>query len=146
MDDLRIPSGPGLPGGLVIDDRELVERFSRSGGPGGQSVNTADSRVELSWDVAASPNLTESQRARLLRALDGRLIGSVLTIAASEQRSQLQNRQAARGRLAILVRKAFVPEIPRRATRPSRAARQRRMEGKRHRGELKSGRGRIRPD
>jgi ribosome-associated protein len=146
MDDLRIPSGPGLPGGLVIDDRELVERFSRSGGPGGQSVNTADSRVELSWDVAASPNLTESQRARLLRALDGRLIGSVLTIAASEQRSQLQNRQAARGRLAILVRQAFVPEIPRRATRPSRAARQRRMEGKRHRGELKSGRGRIRPD
>jgi ribosome-associated protein len=145
--DLVLPPGRGLPDGLVIPDAELVERFSRSSGPGGQSVNTTDSRVELSWDIAASNALTEAQRARLLERLAGRLTAGVLTIAASEHRSQLQNRNAARARLAVLLAGALAPPPPaRRPTRPSRAAKQRRVDAKRRRGELKVNRGRPRLD
>src|ERR1700734_3417889 len=85
---------------LVIPASELHERFSRSSGPGGQSVNTADSRGELSFDVEPPAALREWPRDRALERLAGRLAGGVLTVAASEQRSQLANRQAARGRLA----------------------------------------------
>ncbi len=124
---------------LDIPDAELVERFSRSSGPGGQSVNTTDSRVELSWDVARSAALDDVQRARLLDRLGNRLVDGVLTIAASEHRSQLRNRTAARGRLHNLVAEALEPPAPpRRATRPSRAAKARRLEAKRRTGELKS--------
>ena len=137
----------GAPGGLVIPDAELAERFSRSSGPGGQSVNTTDSRVELSWDVAGSAVLTEPQRARLLERLAGRLVDGVLTIAAAEHRSQFQNRAAARRRLQDLVADALVPPSPaRRATKPSRAARARRVEEKRRHGELKAARRRPPPD
>lgn len=126
---------------LDIPDAELVERFSRSSGPGGQSVNTTDSRVELSWDVARSAALDDVQRARLLDRLGNRLVDGVLTIAASEHRSQLRNRTAARGRLHNLVAEALEPPAPpRRATRPSRAAKARRLEAKRRTGELKSSR------
>lgn len=126
---------------LDIPDAELVERFSRSSGPGGQSVNTTDSRVELSWDVARSAALDDVQRARLLDRLGSRLVDGVLTIAASEHRSQLRNRTAARGRLHNLVAEALEPPAPpRRATRPSRAAKARRLEAKRRTGELKSSR------
>jgi ribosome-associated protein len=136
-----IRPGRGVPGGLVIPDAELLERFSRSSGPGGQSVNTTDSRVELSWDVAGSTALTDVQRARLLECLAGRLVDGVLTIAASEQRSQFQNRAAARRRLQSLVAEGLEPPSPaRRATRPSRAARARRVDDKRRRGELKAAR------
>jgi ribosome-associated protein len=135
-----------LPRGLQIPDEELVERFSRSSGPGGQGVNTTDSKVAMSWDVAASPTLDEFQRAVLLDRLGSRLVAGVLTIVASEQRSQLQNRQAARGRLVNLLRDAFVPAVERRATRPSRAARQRRLDAKKQRSQVKAGRGRVRPD
>ncbi len=139
MSELVIPAGRGLPDGLVIPTAELVERFSRSSGPGGQSVNTTDSRVELRWDAAASTALSDSQRARLLEALAHRLVDGVLSIAASEHRSQLQNRTAARARLRMLVADALAPPAPaRRPTRPSRAARQRRVEAKRQRGELKA--------
>jgi ribosome-associated protein len=131
----------GLPNGLVIPDGELTERFSRSSGPGGQSVNTTDSRVELSWDVTASAVLTDEQRDRLLARLGSRLVDGVLTIAASEQRSQLQNRAAARARLQHLVTEGLQPPPPaRRATKPSRAAKARRVEAKRRRGNIKSGR------
>jgi ribosome-associated protein len=124
-----------------IPEAELVERFSRSSGPGGQSVNTTDSRVELSWDVARSAALDERQRARLLDRLAGRLVDGVLTIAASEHRSQLRNRSAARGRLHNLVAEALEPPAPpRRATRPSRAAKARRVDAKRRQGELKAAR------
>jgi ribosome-associated protein len=124
-----------------IPDAELLERFSRSSGPGGQSVNTTDSRVELSWDVARSAALDERQRARLLDRLAGRLVDGVLTIAASEHRSQLRNRSAARGRLHNLVAEALEPPAPpRRATRPSRAAKARRVDAKRRQGELKAAR------
>jgi ribosome-associated protein len=136
-----IRPGRGVPEGLVIPDTELLERFSRSSGPGGQSVNTTDSRAELSWDVAHSAVLNDLQRARLLERLDGRLVDGVLTIAASEQRSQFQNRAAARRRLQSLVAEGLEPPSPaRRATRPSRAARARRVDEKRRRGELKAGR------
>ena len=96
-DDLRVNSW------LVIPAAELHERFSRSSGPGGQSVNTTDSRVELSFDVEHSAALPDSARARALERLAGRLTDGVLTVAASEQRSQLMNRQAARARLAGLI-------------------------------------------
>jgi len=139
--DLVLPPGRGLPRGLVIPDTELEERFSRSSGPGGQSVNTTDSRVELSWDVSASEVLTDEQRGRLLDRLASRLVDGVITIAASEQRSQLQNRNAARLRLAALLIDGLAPPPPpRRATRPSRAARDRRIETKKHRGSIKAGR------
>ncbi|HET8583163.1 MAG TPA: alternative ribosome rescue aminoacyl-tRNA hydrolase ArfB [Jatrophihabitans sp.] len=131
----------GLPDGLEIPDAELVERFSRSSGPGGQSVNTTDSRVELSWDVAASPALTEVQRSRLVERLANRLVDGVVTVVASEHRSQLQNRNAARTRLQHLVAAGLEPPAPaRRATRPSRTAKARRVEAKRQRGEIKAGR------
>jgi ribosome-associated protein len=137
--DLVLRPGRGLPDGLVIPDAELVERFSRASGPGGQGVNTTDSRVELRWDVASSRALSDPQRDVLLRRLDHRLTSGVLVIVASEHRAQLQNRTAARARLAAAVAEAFEPPAPpRRPTRPSRAARQRRVDAKRQRGELKS--------
>jgi ribosome-associated protein len=139
--DVVLRPARGLPRGLVIPDAELVERFSRSSGPGGQSVNTTDSRVELRWDIANSAALTDEQRDRLLAALAPRLVDGALTIVASEHRSQRQNRTAARARLAHYVTDALAPPPPaRRATRPSRAARARRLEAKRHRSEIKTAR------
>ncbi|HJQ03339.1 MAG TPA: alternative ribosome rescue aminoacyl-tRNA hydrolase ArfB [Jatrophihabitans sp.] len=145
--DLRLPPGRGVPDGLTIPAAELVERFSRSSGPGGQGVNTTDSRVELSFDVRASTAFTDQQRARVLDRLAGRLVDGVLRITASEQRSQLTNRAAARARLAYHLSQALAPAPPaRRATAPSRAARQRRLDLKRQRGQIKAGRGRVRED
>jgi ribosome-associated protein len=131
-DDLRVN------GWLVIPGSELHERFSRSSGPGGQSVNTADSRVELSFDVGRSSALPEWARARVAERLAGRLISGVLTVTASEQRSQLANRQGARSRLAALLRDAVAPpQRPRVPTRPSRGANERRLEAKRNRSAIK---------
>lgn len=128
-------------GWLVIPDTELRERFSRSSGPGGQSVNTADSRVELSFDIARSRALPDWARARVLERLGGRLAGGILTVAASEQRGQLANRQAARARLAALLRDAVAPpRRPRVPTRPGRAANERRLDAKRSRGAVKRAR------
>jgi ribosome-associated protein len=128
-------------GWLVIPDAELSERFSHSSGPGGQSVNTADSRVELSFDVARSAALPEWARARAVERLAGRLNDGVLTVVASEQRGQLANRQAARARLAALLRDAIAPPArPRVPTRPSRGANERRLDSKRLRGDLKRSR------
>jgi ribosome-associated protein len=133
--------------GMVIPEAELSWRFSRSSGPGGQGVNTTDSRVELSWDLAASSALSPALKARALERLAGRLVGGVLTITASEHRSQLRNREAAGARLVALVADAVAPPpSPRRPTRPSRAARERRITEKKHRGEIKRGRGGRRGD
>jgi ribosome-associated protein len=136
-----------VPGPLVVTARltlpehELSWRFSRSSGPGGQSVNTSDSRAELSFDVARSPTLPDHLRARALTRLASRLVDGVLTVAASEQRSQLQNREAAEQRLAQLLREAVAPPPPaRRPTKPSRGAKERRLQVKRQRSELKRGR------
>ena len=145
MSDVVLPPRRGAPRGLVIPDAEIVERFSRSSGPGGQGVNTADSRVELRWDIAASGALNETQRRRLLERLASRLVDGALVIVASEQRAQLQNRTAARARLATLVAQALEPPPPpRRPTKPSRAARQRRLDEKRQRSRRKGER--ARPD
>jgi ribosome-associated protein len=123
---------------LAIPAEELAWRFSRSSGPGGQGVNTTDSRVELSWDVAGSAALTPMLRDRALERLEGRLVDGVVTITASQFRSQLRNRQAARARLAALIRDAIAPPAPpRRPTRPSNRARQRRLDDKRRRAETK---------
>jgi len=143
--DLRVAPGPGVPEGLVVPAGELVERFSRSPGPGGQSVNTSDSRVELEWDIAASPTLADAQRRRALRHLEGRLVGGRVVVVASEHRSQHRNRVAARERLAALLRDALAPPPPpRRPTRPTRGSQRRRLEAKRQRGQTKSLRGPVR--
>lgn len=127
--------------GVIIPAEQLRWRFSRSAGPGGQGVNTTDSRVELSWDVAGSPVLGPAQRQRALDRLAGRLVGGVVTVTASQFRSQLRNRQAARIRLAVLLREAIAPSAPaRRPTRPSAGSRQRRLDDKRHRSQTKQGR------
>ncbi|MBC9823966.1 aminoacyl-tRNA hydrolase [Terrabacter sp. MAHUQ-38] len=145
--DLVIAPAPGLRRGLVIPAVELVERFSRSSGPGGQGVNTADSRVELLFEPGTSNALTQAQRERAVEALAGRLVGGRLTVVASEHRAQLRNRAAARVRLADLLREALAPPPPaRRPTKPTRGSQQRRLAGKKRRADVKSGRGRIRPE
>jgi ribosome-associated protein len=134
-DDLRVNSW------LVIPAGELRERFSRSSGPGGQSVNTTDSRVELSFDVSRSPSLPERERERALARLNARLADGVITVAAEGERSQLMNREAARARLAALLREATAPPPPPRvATKPTRGSRERRLEGKRRRAQTKRNR------
>lgn len=126
---------------LVIPAAELNERFSRSSGPGGQGVNTTDSRVELSFDVARSVSVPDSLRERILHRLERKLVDGVLTIAASEHRAQLANREAARDRLAAVLREAVAPPPPkRRATKPTRGSKERRLASKKHRGEIKKGR------
>jgi len=126
---------------LVIPAGELRERFSRSSGPGGQGVNTTDSRVELSFDVSRSPSIPDDLRPRLLARLANRLTDGVLTIAASEQRAQLANREAARARLVALLRDAAAPPPPnRRPTRPTRGSKERRLAEKKRRGDVKRGR------
>jgi ribosome-associated protein len=133
--DLRVNSW------LVIPEGELHERFSRSSGPGGQSVNTTDSRVELSFDVLRSPTLPERERSRALARLASRLTDGVVTVAAENERSQLMNREAARARLASLLREAGAPPPPPRvATKPSRGARERRLDAKRRRAQVKRNR------
>ena len=134
---VRVPADLPVTPRVTIPGEELTERFSRASGPGGQGVNTTDSRVELVWDLGGSalpPDLLD----RLRRRLAGRLVGDQLTVVASERRSQLRNREAARERLADLVRRALLPPPPpRRATRPGRGATERRLEAKRRRAQTK---------
>ncbi|MFK4084292.1 alternative ribosome rescue aminoacyl-tRNA hydrolase ArfB [Kribbella sp. NPDC020789] len=131
--------------GLVVPDGELRWRFSRSSGPGGQSVNTTDSRVELSFDLAGTTALSGVLKSRALERLEGRLVDGVLTIAASEYKSQWRNREAAKARLAALLREAIAPPPrPRRPTKPSKGAVRRRLDDKKRRGQTK--RLRSRPD
>jgi ribosome-associated protein len=126
---------------VVIPAAELRWRFSRASGPGGQGVNTTDSRVELVFDLAASGALSEPLRRRALARLQGRLMGGELVVVAAEHRSQWRNRQAARQRLADLLAMALAPPPPpRRPTRPTRASQRRRLEIKRQRGSLKADR------
>jgi ribosome-associated protein len=123
---------------VVIPAGELRWRFSRASGPGGQSVNTADSRVELSLDLTTTTALGPVQRARAFDRLAGRLADGVLTITASEHRSQLQNREAARERLAATLAEAMAPPPRRRKpTKPTRGAVERRLTQKRLRARTK---------
>ena len=127
-----------VTGSLVVPAGALSWRFSRSSGPGGQGVNTADSRVELSVAPLELPGLTDVQRERLTDRLGARLVDGVLTITASEHRQQLRNRQAARERLAAVLRAALAPpQRPRRRTKPTRGSQERRIEAKKQRGQLK---------
>ena len=127
-----------VTGFLAVPAAALSWRFSRSSGPGGQGVNTADSRVELSVAPLDLPGLTETQRQRLAARLGDRLVDGVLTVAASEHRRQLRNRQAARERLAAVLRAALAPPpAARRRTRPTRGSQERRIQAKKQRGELK---------
>lgn len=142
MEDLRIRTGPGLPRGLVIPAAELHEQFVRSSGPGGQSVNTTDSRVQLRLDLAACSALTDDQRRRALCALEPRLAGTELIVDAAEHRSQFRNRKAARERMAELLRQAMAPPVPRRPTKPTRGSQRRRLQTKKHRGRIKADRSR----
>jgi len=124
-------------------ESELTWRFSRSSGPGGQGVNTTDSRVELSFDVARSPTLPAHLRARALARLHRRLVDGVLTVVATEHRSQLRNREAARERLNALLAAALAADpAPRRPTRPTAGSRRRRLDAKTRRGAIKRLRGR----
>jgi ribosome-associated protein len=138
LDDLQVTDR------LTIPAAELAWRFSRSSGPGGQGVNTTDSRVELSWDVTGSVALPPALRERAVERLGPRLVSGVLTIAASEHRSQWRNREAAAARLIALVAAAIAaPPQARRPTRPSRGSVERRIAGKKRRAETKRNR---RPD
>jgi ribosome-associated protein len=131
--------------GVSVPERELEWRFSRSSGPGGQSVNTTDSRVELLFDLAGSPSVPERLRARATSRLGHRLVDGRISVTASEYRSQHRNREAARARLTELLERAFAPPPPRRRpTRPTRASKERRLAGKKRRGDVKSMR--RRPD
>lgn len=131
---------------VVIPANELVERFSRSSGPGGQKVNTTDTRVELRFDVRGSTTLPEQLRERVVERLGKRLVDGVLTVTASQHRSQLHNRRAAREQLAEVLAAALAPPPrARRPTKPSRASKQRRLTSKKHRSVLKNRRQRGDP-
>jgi ribosome-associated protein len=134
----------GLPirGSVVIPVSELTWRFSRSSGPGGQGVNTTDSRVQLSFDLQATPSIPGPLKERALERLAPRLQDGCLVVAASEHRSQFQNRRAAERRLVEILREAIAPPPrPRRPTRPSRASVDRRIKEKKSRGLTKRLRG-----
>jgi ribosome-associated protein len=125
--------------GLVIPDEELVFRFSRSSGPGGQHANTSDTRVELRFDVEGSQALSEEQRTRIRERLGSRVTADgLLVLTGDEYRSQIRNREAVLGRFAALLAEALRPQRVRKPTRPSRAAEERRLEAKRQRSEKKA--------
>ncbi|MEV8634540.1 alternative ribosome rescue aminoacyl-tRNA hydrolase ArfB [Streptosporangium sp. NPDC051023] len=133
-----MPGPLQISGSVSIPEAELHWRFSRSSGPGGQGVNTTDSRVELSFDLAATEALGPLFKTRALERLGSRLVNGVITIAASEFRSQLRNREAAEMRLAQLLREAVAPPPKkRRPTKPSRGAVERRITAKKQRSDLK---------
>ena len=123
---------------LTIPASELSWRFSRSSGPGGQHVNTSDSRAALSWNVAASASLSDTQRQILLRRLKRHLIAGTVTVTASEQRSQLRNREIALAKLAEMVADGLAPEAAaRRKTKPTRGSNHRRLDAKKQRSATK---------
>jgi ribosome-associated protein len=126
-------------GGVTIPEHELTWRFSRSSGPGGQSVNTTDSRAELLFDLAGSPSVPDHLRQRALARLAHRLVDGTVTVTASEYRSQHRNRDAARARLTALLQDAFAPPAPgRRPTKPTRGSKERRLAGKKRRSDVKA--------
>lgn len=132
---------------LWIPRAELSYRASRSGGPGGQHVNTSSTRIELLWDVGASPSLSDGQRARIQERLANRINAEgVLLLAASDNRSQAQNKEAATARFAELVAAALVVPKKRKKTRMPRAAKEARLQAKKQRAQTKRMRGPVRRD
>lgn len=126
-----------IPPSLTIPAAELSWRFSRSSGPGGQHVNTTDSRAELTWNVAGSTTLTDEQRQLLRKRLGRKLIGGSITVTASEERSQLRNREIAMAKLAEIIRVGLVPESIRRASKPTRGSARRHRAAKEIRSATK---------
>ncbi len=136
---MRVEAGLRVTPGLLIPPGELSWRFSRASGPGGQGVNTTDSRVELTFDVANSGALNADQRDRVLQRLGSRLVDGRVTVVATEHRSQLRNRDAAAVRLAQLLRSALAPPARlRRPTAPTPGSRRRRLEAKTRRAQIKT--------
>jgi ribosome-associated protein len=141
-DAVRVADDLVVSSKVAIPPAELGWRFSRSSGPGGQGVNTTDSRVQLTFDVVNSPSIPERLRDRAVERLASKLVDGCLVITASEQRSQLQNRRAAEGRLVLLLREAIAPPPrARRATKPTRGSTDRRIKAKKGRGVTKRLRG-----
>ncbi|MFF3392955.1 alternative ribosome rescue aminoacyl-tRNA hydrolase ArfB [Streptomyces sp. NPDC002669] len=139
---MGVMSGPYvIRGSVSLPEAELMWRFSRSSGPGGQHVNTSDSQVELRFDLAATEALPEVWKERALQRLESRLVGGVISVRASEHRSQWRNRETALVRLASLLAEATAPPPrPRRKTRIPRGINERRLREKKQRGETKRGR------
>jgi len=127
-----------VTGSISIDERELEERFIRASGPGGQNVNKLSTAVQLRFDARRSPSLSAAVRARLERLAGRRLTrDGVLVITAQRHRTQERNRQDALDRLIELIRRAAVPPVPRRPTRPTAGARERRLQSKKQRSNIK---------
>lgn len=140
-DDIPISNRFSIPG------HELDVQASRSGGPGGQHANTSATRIQLRWNVRTSDSLSEGRREAILERLANRIDSDgVLQITVDTHRSQHQNRQEARDRLADLVREALRPRKKRRKTRPTRASKEKRLRNKKHRGHIKKLRGPVRRD
>ncbi|MFI5750028.1 alternative ribosome rescue aminoacyl-tRNA hydrolase ArfB [Streptomyces sp. NPDC051644] len=139
---MGVMSGPYvIRGSVSLPEAELMWRFSRSSGPGGQHVNTSDSQVELRFDLAATESLPEVWKERALQRLESRLVGGVISVRASEHRSQWRNRETALVRLASLLAEATAPPPrPRRKTRIPRGINERRLREKKQRGDTKRGR------
>ena len=132
---------------VSIPRSELSFRVSRSGGPGGQHAQKTSTRVELLFDVAKSPSLTDAQRSRVLKRLSGYVDkAGVLHLVSQSERSQLRNREEVVSRFEAMVRQALKRRKRRRSTRPSAAARERRLQDKRQRSRLKKSRGKVRGD
>jgi ribosome-associated protein len=141
IDRFRLPRMPESTPAIAIPESELVERFVRATGPGGQNVNKVATAVELRFDVAQSPSLPEPVRARLLAKRDRRLTDDgVFVINAQRFRTQERNRQDARERLAAFIDSGLHAPVPRIATKPTRASQRRRLDAKRERGSIKQSR------
>lgn len=132
---------------ISLDESELDEEFIRASGPGGQNVNKVATAVQLRFDVRRSSSLPDDVRERLMKIAGKRVnADGVLLIEASRFRTQEQNRADARARLIALIRQAAIPPKKRRKTKPSRAAKEKRIAGKKHRGQVKALRGNVPPD
>ena len=129
--------GSSHPPRFHLPERELTWRFSRSSGPGGQHVNTSDTRVELSWTPATSDALSDAHKSLVAQRLRHRLVDGTITVVSSQYRSQHRNREAARVRLEQLVAATLIPRKQRRATKPSRASVERRLVSKKKRSQTK---------
>ena len=128
-------------GRLSLPESEMTWRFSRSSGAGGQHVNTTDTRVELIWSLTDTTALSPAQKELAAQRLSNRLVDGTITVVSSSYRSQHRNREAARVRLQELLAHAIVPPRPRRATKPTRGSKERRLDAKKRRSSIKQGRG-----